>query len=181
MTRMRVRIMQTIEMLGLPGVLGLGLLAFALSFAQVALRPAIDERDAMKEREVRAAKRVSVAERRPTGTKAVEASVERFVAWLPPADEARQELLRLQAFADKRGLQLRSGEYRAVLQRDPPVLRHQVLVPVKGKYADLRAFATDALAEVPSLALDAASLQRDSVSAREIEGRLQFSLYTGGT
>jgi Tfp pilus assembly protein PilO len=181
MNRARFLVMQSIEMLGVPGVLGLGMLAFALAFAQAALRPAMDERDSLREREVRAAKRVAVTERRPTGTKAVEASIDRFVAWLPPADEARQQLLRLQAFADKRGLQLRSGEYRASPQRDPPVLRHQVLVPVKGKYADLRGFATEALAEVPSLALDAASLQRDSVSGREVEGRLQFSLYTGGT
>jgi len=175
---------RVVEHLGVPGVVGIGVGVFTLAFVYAALRPAYEELEALREREVRAAKRMVRDDQRPgaaNSARGTEANVESLVRWLPKADEARQELLRLQAFADKHGLQLKSGEYRALPQTELAVLRHQVLVPVKGTYLNVRGFVTQALDELPALALDAATLQRDGVTAKEIEGRLQFSLYTAGS
>lgn len=172
---------RVVEHLGVPGVVGIGVGVFTLAFVYTALRPAYEALDALREREVRAAKRMVRDDQRPNNDRGTEANVESLVRWLPKADEARQELLRLQAFADKHGLQLKSGEYRALPQTELAVLRHQVLVPVKGTYLNVRGFVTQALDELPALALDAATLQRDGVTAKEIEGRLQFSLYTAGS
>lgn len=170
-----------LERLGTPGVVGLGIAAFALAYAFGALQPAFDSLEQLREREARATKRTVQAAERPDDARLAESQVEAFVAWLPRADEARQELLRLHAFADKHGLQLRSGEYRALPQPEVPGVRHQVVVPLRGSYPSVRGFVTEALAEIPALALDAASLQRDAVTSAEVEVRLQFSLYTAGS
>jgi hypothetical protein len=170
-----------LEALGAPGVVGIGLLMFTLAFLLGALRPAYGELLALREREARALQRPPRTDAPGGGVRDAAADLAKFERWLPAADEARQELLRLQSFAERHGLQLQRGEYRAARQGELAVLRHQVQLPVKGEYADIRGFVTEALAELPSLALDAASLQRETASAKEIEGRLQYSLYTAGS
>jgi len=167
--------------LGTPGVVGIGVAVFTLAFVYAALLPAHEALERLRNRELNATKRMVRGEHRLDDGRLAAANLDKFVRWLPSADDARQEVLRLQAFADKHGLQLKSGEYRALPQGELGVLRHQILVPVKGTYLDMRGFVAEALGELPALALDAASLQRDAVTAREIEGRLQFSLYTAGS
>lgn len=181
MKLVRMDAARVLEVLGTPGVVGIGIAVFTLVFVFTALMPAREALEVLRNRELQATERMVRGEQRPDASALVAANVDKLVRWLAPADEARQEVLRLQAFADKRGLQLKSGEYRALPQAELGVLRHQILVPVKGTYLDVRSFVTEALAELPALALDTASLQRDAVTAREIDGRLQFSLYTAGS
>ena len=53
----------------------------------------------------------------------------------------------------------------------------RVSVPVKGGYVPIRRFIDNALASLPSLALDEISFRRSSVKATGVEGQLRFTLY----
>jgi hypothetical protein len=126
------------------------------------------------------ARRMNEASSRGEGRKDdVQAELATFMHLFPPADEARQDILRLQGFAANHGIQLRSGEYRLAPERGIALVRHQIAFPVTGPYQSIRAFIAEVLAELPSAALEAASFKRDS--ARAIAARLQFALYTAGT
>jgi hypothetical protein len=158
-------------------VLGIALVVFALAFGFAALLPAHQELDAARSQYQRLERRLDQSARHPAGANDA-AALEAFYKHFPPHDVARQDLLRLQSVAQKHGIRLRSGEYRFSADAGTGLGRHQIVLPITGPYLNVRAFIAEALAELPSLALDSASFKRDTVAAREIEARLQFSLYT---
>lgn len=170
-----------LEGIGVPGVIGLGLLVFTLAFVVGALAPAWQMRDSLRESEALAMKRKARAIDAPQTEISPDAAIARLRAWLPSQGDARQDVLRLQNIADRHGLQLRSGDYRVQPLLELGVVQHMVVVPVQGRYIELRAFAMDALNDLPSLALDQISLKRESAAATQLDARLQFTLYGAGS
>ncbi|MGH8665539.1 MAG: hypothetical protein ACREUX_14855 [Burkholderiales bacterium] len=173
---------RVVDGIGKPGIIGLGLLVFASSLAAAMVLPAYEALQAARAQYERIAQRMDATSSRRDGRKAdIQTELATFMRHFPPADEARQDILRLQGFAANHGIQLRSGEYRLAPERGIELVRHQIAFPVTGPYQSIRAFIAEALAELPSAALESVSFKRDSVVAREIEARLQFALYTAGT
>ena len=58
--------------------------------------------------------------------------------------------------------------------------RSQVVVPVHGRYADLRGFLFTALERLPTLALDGMNLRRESVAGGEADAQLWLTLFVKG-
>ncbi len=170
------------EEIGTLGVVGIGLLVFALALALGLLQPLDEElRTARARVERLQARAASVEHSDGAARDDPQAQLAAFLKHFPPADDARQDILRLQSFAAHHGIELRSGEYRFAPETGTGLVRHQIALPVTGSYLEIRAFVTEALRELPSVALQSATLQRDSVAARQLEGRLQFVLYTTGS
>jgi hypothetical protein len=180
MKALRQRAQEFAEAIGMAGAAGVALLVFAAAFAVATLAPAYEALHAAREREQRLAGRLSDAggQRSPSGDD-LEAQLAAFLKHFPAADDARQDILRLQGFAAKHGIELRRGEYRVAPESGTPLVRHQIALPVTGSYLSVRSFVAEALQQLPSVALTSVSLKRDSISSQEIEARLQFVLYTG--
>jgi hypothetical protein len=173
---------QHVEAIGLAGVAGLGLLVFAAAFALTALAPAYEALETARFKRERALARLAAQSSDPAGKpESVADQLARFLGHFPSPDNARQALLQLHVIAARHGVQLRSAEYRVAADPGSGLLRHQVAVPVKGSYTSLRAFVADALEQLPSLALEAAAFKRDAVGVRDVEGRLQFTLYSSAS
>ena len=166
-----------LEDVGAPGVIGLGLLVFSLSLALGAVLPAYEELQFARAQYERLERAGTLASDE-AGKGDVRRELARFLQHFPPADDARQDILRLQAFAADHGIELRSGEYRFAPERGIDLVRHQVTFPVTGPYLDIRAFIAQALEQLPAAALESVSFRRDSQAARAVEARLQFALYT---
>lgn len=181
MSRLVSALSRFVDDIGTLGVIGLGLLVFASSVGVGLVLPAYEELQSARSQLERMARRMDEASGRRRGKGNVQADLATFMRLFPPADEARQDILRLQGFAAHHGIQLRSGEYRLAPERGIELVRHQIAFPVTAPYHDIRAFIAEALEELPSAALESVSFKRDSIAAREVEARLQFALYTVGS
>ena len=71
---------------------------------------------------------------------------------------------------------LEAGEYHVVNDSDARLTRYQVRFPLKGGYVRIRGFVAAAMDDIPSMTLDEFSIRRASISASEVEARVQFGL-----
>lgn len=178
MTRLERLVARATARLGLVGAAGLLLLLLAGVFWFGTVRPAQAERDRLAERAARLAERSRVAAALPAREPdSPERRMARFLAAFPDSAGAPATLLGLQAIAARHGLRLASGEYRFAPEPGTDLVRYQITLPVKAAYPAVRAFLDDALVAMPTLAIDALSLKRESAGAREVEGRVQLSLF----
>jgi hypothetical protein len=172
------RLREELERLGWPGVVGLGLLAFAATIAGSALLPLRaqvarlhDEVDALQ-------RRLGVGER--AGAKPpVQDQLATFYAFFPPSDSSPDWLGKIHAIAQAKGVQLASGEYRLERAPSPRLRRYQMTLPVHGTYAQIRGFVGELLEQVPAAVLEEVSLKRESVETQRLEARVRLTLYLG--
>ena len=161
-----------LERLGVPGVLGFGLLCACLAFHFSALVPA--ERELTAQRAAGSAR--ARADVRPVGYDPRGEELERFYALFPPVDDLADELETLYALARKSGLELQQGEYR--IDRPPAGLAaYRVVLPVRGSYAQVRAFTGAVLARMPFVSLDALRFERRKSAETQLEAQLRLTVY----
>ena len=86
----------------------------------------------------------------------------------------------IHAAAEKETLVLERGEYRLIEEAGLDLLRYQITLPVKGSYASINAFVRRVLRDVPSLALDGISLQRQNAGEAAIEAQVRVSVFYRG-
>lgn len=141
--------------LGIPGVVGAGLLLFCLSFGVSTLLPDREARDRLIEDEAR----LSVTA--PTEGSS-RSSKEPTILRPPPLSSARQIFSDLDKLADASHLPLEQASYR--LLEEESYVRYEASFPLKGSYPDLRAFIKDALALSTTAYLDELSLQRSAAT-----------------
>ena len=65
--------------------------------------------------------------------------------------------------AQKHGVELSSSEYRLVNDNDARLARYEMILPVKGKYSQVRAFMATALEAVPAMAISAIAIAPNGV------------------
>lgn len=100
-----------------------------------------------------------------------------FYGFLPSHDAIPDQIKRLLASADKHGLQLAQGDYKALPQPNTAMLRYQIVLPVKADYPKIISFLQSALQEMPSLALESMQLKRANIESSEVEARLQLVIF----
>lgn len=145
-----------LEKLGWPGVMGIGLLLFCLSFFFGHFLPLLDELHRL-ERE-----RASLA-----GT--ADATAERPPLPLPSVPE---QLKQLNALATRHGIAIERATYR--MQDRAAQLRLEVSMPLTLSYPVLRAYLRDVLA-MPAAALEELMLQRAQATDMAVEAQLRLS------
>lgn len=79
--------------------------------------------------------------------------------------------------AKKQGVELTSSEYRLINEKDARMARYEMVLPVRGKYSQIRAFIADALEAVPAMAISAIAMKRESTAMDKLEVRLEINLY----
>lgn len=102
---------------------------------------------------------------------------QRLLKRFPGEDDLNAELGRLIALAVEQGLQVPSGDYRLLPDKDGLFDRYVLNLPVKGSYRTIRRYLSAVRAEFPDLAIDDVSLRRESVASPEVEAQLRFILF----
>ena len=74
-------------------------------------------------------------------------------------------------------LNLDQGDYRLERDRYSKLQRYEIELPVKGTYPQLRHFLAKTLADVPSLALDSVSFNRQKIDDAALDARVKMTLY----
>ncbi|HEX5394146.1 MAG TPA: hypothetical protein VFW68_12735 [Rhodocyclaceae bacterium] len=154
--------------LGIPGVAGLGLLLFCLSFYAGNVAPLDDDLAKQKTEEARLTAALRDASRSPTSatTRPVEA--------IQPLglQDAPALLLALSAAADNHSVSIERASYRITEQEG--VRRLEVSLPVRGNYPSLRAYLRDVLSH-PPVVLEEVSLKRPSATDPLLDAQLRLS------
>lgn len=88
-----------------------------------------------------------------------------------------QRLARLHELAGKHGLELRRGDYRLSARGDDGLARYRMEVPIEGRYPNIRAYALEALHDMPTMSLEQLQVQRRSIADAQVEAVLVFNLF----
>lgn len=169
MKRMSDLLLYQFARLGRAGALGALLLAGALVFDLIQLRPLEAERDGLLEQNRLAAM--------PPATQAGSAEARGSEAALPVATAAEEGLRQLFNAAGKNGLTLDQGDYSMSSEKSGEIHRYQINLPVQGSYHALRAFIAQSLNENPALALAHVELMREVIEDTDLQATLRFTLF----
>lgn len=100
-----------------------------------------------------------------------------FYATLGERRYTEQQVRTLFGIAEKTGIVLRQGEYKAAYDQNGKLHTYQVTLPVKGSYQAIWQFAMLSLRAIPFAALDDIGFRRDDISAAGVDARVRFTLY----
>ncbi|MGH8685457.1 MAG: hypothetical protein ACREUM_08935 [Nitrosospira sp.] len=164
--------------LGIAGKIGFGLLVFSAVFFVAAVLPRhaessalMGKAEAMKMRPQE--KLTLVAGRKIHGDQGLQA----FYAFFPNIDSSPFWIKELVQVAATTNVEISGSEYRMVRDKGWKLARYEMLLPVRGRYSQVRAFIADALRVVPALALVDVAIKREGVESELLEASLKFNLY----
>ena len=167
--------------LGAAGKTGLGLIVVSMIYFFSALLPQESDLQKLKERaetlqmQEQAKKNQSETE---SGKKlSSDQALQVFYDFFPRIDSSPFWIRELVQLAKKHGVELNSSEYRLVNENDARLARYEMILPVKGRYPQIRAFMAAALEAVPAMAISAIALKRENITSDRLEVRLEINLY----
>lgn len=170
--------MTGLRRLGLPGLLGLVLMAGA-AWAHWAWLP----RQKVQSDELASqARRLRHELLATAGQGPAQAVLTPDAAWqalwqsLPPATQRTALQSEVLASARAHGLTLAAVQFKGSPEGPAGLWRQRVVVPVEGSYAELRAWLGQLLGQ-PALSLDALDIQRSDVMSDRVKARVSVSLW----
>lgn len=101
-----------------------------------------------------------------------------FDAYLPRHDDIPATLAALFNLAQREGLSIARGEYKAQADGPGRFLRYRMSLPVQGDAAAIRRFMLAALQRHKTLALESVQFKREQPATAEVEARIQWVLLT---
>ena len=165
--------------LGTTGKIGFGLLVFSVVFFFAAVVPRQAESDAARlkveamQLRLGAEPAAPVAGRKLHGDEALQA----FYAFFPHIDSSPFWIKELVQVVATTNVEINGAEYRMVRDKGWKLARYEMMLPVRGRYPQVRAFIADALRVVPAMALVDVAIKREGVESDLLEASLKFNLY----
>ncbi len=160
--------------LGVPGVAALGLLAFCAAFYFGTVQPEIAELSRLEQH------KSTLETTRTAGGEAalpLDQQLAGFYSGLPKASEIEQVA---QGIFDKGkyfGFTLRQGSYRYVPEQGSRFGRYEITYLTQTEYYRVRLMLRELLQEMPALALEDISVQRQQAASPAAEVTLKVALY----
>jgi hypothetical protein len=167
--------------LGTVGKIGLGLIVVAGIYFFSAVLPQDSDLQKLKER-AETLQLQELAKQSPgeleSGKKLnSDQALQVFYDYFPRIDSSPFWIRELVQLAKKHGVDLSSSEYRLMNESDARLARYEMILPVKGRYPQIRAFMAEALVKVPAMAISAIALKRENITSDKLEVRLEINLY----
>jgi len=176
LTRWRWWALRLAERAGPAGIAaGALVLATLLAWAVLARSVAVDARTLAVDNES--------LQRRPAAARAASAPLTTgqqllvFEGAFPDQQALGTSYSRLWNVARRHGVALKAAEFKLSDVPQDEFQRYTIQLPVTADYAALRGFVVDALADLPSLALEEMSLRREDSKSLQLEARLSFVLF----
>lgn len=155
-----------LDRLGRPGIAGIGLLLFCLSYYSGSVAPGADElaRLESEKAQLAAEGRAAPAAAEPAAGQA-----------LPGFTSATASLKALAAIAQQHGLSIEQATYQ--LNDKEGQRRLEVSLPLKTTYPTLRGYLRDVLALPAAPVLDELTVQRQQAGEPQVDVSLRLSFY----
>ena len=167
-----------LEKLGMLGTVGIGLFVFSLMYVFGAVLPQREALAELQAQETKFANRLPLTPAAADGVaEANSDELTRFYSLFPEVAQLPLRLQQIYAVAQRRAVTLEEGEYKLVRERGTRLARYQIVFPIRGSYAEVRAFVADVLQTMPVLALDDLTLRREGITDEVLEARVRFTLF----
>jgi len=167
--------------LGVIGKIGLGLLVVSSIYFFSVVVPQESDLRKLKERaetlQTQALSKQTSGDAESGIKMSGDQALQAFYDFFPRVDSSPFWIRELVRIAQKHGVELSSSEYRLVNDNDARLARYEMILPVKGKYSQVRAFMAAALEAVPAMAISAIAIKRENVTSEKLEVRLEVNLY----
>lgn len=167
--------------LGVIGKIGLGLIVATHIYFFSAVLPQESDLQKLKERaetlQIQASSKQTTSDSESGIKMSGDQALQAFYDFFPRIDSSPFWIRELVRIAKKQGVELSSSDYRLVNDNDARLARYEMILPVKGKYPQIRAFMADALETVPAMAVSAIAIKRENVTSERLEVRLEINLY----
>ncbi len=164
--------------LGWPGILALGLLAIIPPFYLSAIRPMQERLNVAQRNAVSAQEKISITGNTARGGGlSPRDQLAEFYKFFPAEKTSPQWLEKLVAVAEKNGLKLNDGEYKVTHDKVGVLMRYRVILPVEGKYPQIRKFLSSLAAEIPIMALENVQFERKDVMDSTVQAKIKLVLY----
>jgi len=168
-----------VQRLGVAGVVGLGLCAFAVMFYFSAVV-------ILQEEQAQVLEELEMSRSLAEGGTASSAIVPRtpaeqlsdFYAVFPPVKAVPEVLRKIIQLAERQNLVLRAGKYHVIDDHTGRLVRYEVSFPIVGPYPNVRQFLRAVLAEVPSAALDKVDVQKNMADGAHAKTTVSFTLFS---
>jgi len=167
--------------LGTIGKIGLGLIVVASIYFFSALLPQESDLHKLRER-AETLQMQELAKHNQNETEggkklSSDQALQVFYDFFPRIDSSPFWIRELVQLAKKHNVELNSSEYRLVSENDARLVRYEMILPVKGRYPQIRAFMSAALEAVPAMAISAIAIKRENITSDRLEVRLEINLY----
>ena len=166
--------------LGTIGKIGLGLLIMAIVLLIAAVLPQDSTLQALKARvETLKTQPLSTSQKasRPTQKIGDDQALQIFYEFFPQIDSSPFWIRELARIAKKQRVEINSSDYRLVQEKGARLARYEMILPVRGRYPQIRAFIADALRAVPAMAITGMVIKRENVNTEQLDVRLEINLY----
>jgi Tfp pilus assembly protein PilO len=173
----RLILAESVQYLGLPGVLGVGLLVLALAALFSVVMPAQKELERSRTAQQRAEQMASAQAGGRSQPQTRADQLKTFFGAFPTEVEAADALQSIYDAASQNGVALPHGEYSRAVDDGTPLARYNITLPVVGSYEQIRGFIAAALAAVPTLALEHVDFQRQKIGDPQLEAKLRLTLF----
>lgn len=171
------------ERLGAPGKIGFGLIVFSIVFFVAAVLPRQAEVSELMEKAeaVQASLRSAPVQAQVGGgkTRKIQGhqALQAFYDFFPNIDSTPAYIREVVQSAAQHNVEIGGTEYRMAREKDVKLARYEMMVPVRGRYPEVRGFIADALRAVPAMALVDVMIKREGVETELLEASLKFNLY----
>ncbi len=166
--------------LGTIGKIGLGLLIMAIVLLIAAVFPQDTTLQTLKtQAETLQTQPLSTSQKtsRPTQKIGNDQALQIFYEFFPQIDSSPFWIRELARIAKKQRVEINSSDYRLVLEKGARLARYEMILPVRGRYPQIRAFIADALQAVPAMAITGMVIKRENVKTEQLDVRLAINLY----
>ena len=160
--------------LGVPGIAALGLLAFCAAYYFGTVQPEMDELARLEQQVSRLETSRSAS---GDATLTLDQQLAEFYAGLPKASEIEQAAQGIFDKGKQFGFTLRQGSYRYVREEGARFGRYEITYLAQTEYYRVRLMLRELLQEMPALALEDISVQRQQAASPAPEVTLKIALY----
>jgi Tfp pilus assembly protein PilO len=168
------------RMLGWSGLVGVCLWAMCLALFVSLVQPARARLEEMRQRTDTLQVRMERASRTlHSNTQSAEGQLAEFYRVFP-SEQATADLIgQIAGIAQRHGLNLEQGEYKATPDKLGKLTRLQITLPLKGSYQQIRGCLAALGSELPIVALEQAQFERQKVGDALLEAKLRLVLFLG--
>jgi len=174
----RLIVHEYLQGLGVPGLLGAGLLLVAALYAVAGLLPAWQDLQQLEQQTRDASEYLARVEDGSLAAPLVpQRQLDDFHSKLPSQPLATVAIDRIYALAAQEHITLARGEYALGVDPKTHLARYQILLPVRGSYPQLRRFLHALLGQLPAVVVEDVEFQRKKIADTELTGRIRMTLY----
>jgi len=164
------------DQLGAGGLAALALMAGAVLFLLIVVKPLEARNEQLEKRLARSLRQDSSSGSALHRASVPAAKLAAFYRFFETEGTATDWLARLYAIGSAAGVEFRSAGYR-MQDTGTRIERYEVALPVTGNYAQIRTFLENALVEIPVLSLDQVNFSRQHVNDAVVQAELRLSLH----